>query len=557
MRQLAHLADIERRLLAPLQALLGDAHAVLGTELDSVRLEEAASAISFALPVATPSAPLATKIDAQRVARAPAAEVSYAVKQGGVASPRALAWGAEQGVFAPVANGHEVVVQSPLANNASAPTRLADRRVDAFSSVEAGTAPTPHAGSSPMAPGNDLAPYPMAPNSMFPLSAQHTTSDKPSETDPFAGPRTISTNSPSTTSARPPLTASGAGTEFGTLPAEQGASPSGANDPAATTASTAPAGNASAPTRLADRRVDAFSSVEAGTAPTPHAGSFPVAPGNDRAPYPMPPNSMYPLSAPHTASDEPSETDPLAGPRAISTNSPSTTSPPPPLTASGAGTDFPTLRTTVHSGPNSRIADSAPLCRSPATDGQTEHLSIPPAAPLHGSDPAPGTPLPEAAFAALSAYGDQTRHVDTSASTSTSATAQPPATSPLTAAKPSHRLAGIPLRPRQILPPETSFPTPHLGNPAPPGKDAQAAARRFAAAVEPSLEQAYRLSQARLDTARLATTEAESSSLVRNTFNVTVTLAADNPDTALDPATLEDALTDVLRAAARRHGLEL
>lgn len=397
MRQLAHLADIERQLLAPLQTLLGDAQAVLRTELDSIRLEEADSATSLDLPVATPSDALATELEAQRAAKTPVAEVLRPESQGRVASPRALALRTEQAASTGASSAHGLAVPSASAGEHSAPVRPAGRRVHA-------------------------------------------------------------------------------------------------------------------------------ALAEAGVAPIQLEWSSPVLPGTDRAPYLMPPKSILPMSARHTAGNDPSEMEPLADPQAISTNAPSTTSAPPPLTALRTGTELAALRATAHSSPISRTAGSAP-----------------------------GTPLPGAALAALAADGHQTRHANASAPV----TAQPRAASQLTAAEPSHRLPGIPLRPRQVLPPETSFAAPHPSNAVPPDKDSQAAARRFAATVEPSLEQAYRLSQARLDTARLATTEAESSSLVRNTFNVTVALAADNANAALDPATLEDALTDVLRAAARRHGLEL
>lgn len=400
MRQLAHLADIERQLLAPLQALLGDAQAVLGTELDSVRLEEAGSATSLDLPVATPSAALATAPEAQRAVGTPFAEALRLVPQGRVASPRALALRTEQAAFM-----------------------------------------------------------------------------------------------------------------------------GGASAPGMRVPSASAAGDTSAPTRPADRRVDtSLAEAEAGVSPAPRAGFSPMAPGNNRAPqHPMAPNS------------------------------PSTTSAPPPLTASSTGTDFATLRATAHSGPTSRTAGSASLRRSQADVGQTEHLSIPAAETLSRSGPAPGAPLPGPALAEFSSDSPQTRHADASAA----ATAQPRAASPLTGANPPHRLLGIPLRPRQVLPSDTSFVTPDPSHALPPGRDSQAAARRFAAAVEPSLEHAYRLSQARLDTANRATTEAESPSLVRNTFNVTVALAADDANATLDPTKLEDALTDVLRAAARRHGLEI
>ncbi|MBL8395118.1 MAG: hypothetical protein JNK99_10280 [Candidatus Accumulibacter sp.] len=91
-----------------------------------------------------------------------------------------------------------------------------------------------------------------------------------------------------------------------------------------------------------------------------------------------------------------------------------------------------------------------------------------------------------------------------------------------------------------------------------PGTHLQAAARRLASAVDPSLEQAYRLTQTRLDTSAASASERiESPSLVRNTFNVTVALHTDDASASLDPTALADALTEVLLTAARRHGLEI
>ncbi|MEF8706862.1 MAG: hypothetical protein V5B07_10540, partial [Candidatus Accumulibacter sp. UW27] len=111
---------------------------------------------------------------------------------------------------------------------------------------------------------------------------------------------------------------------------------------------------------------------------------------------------------------------------------------------------------------------------------------------------------------------------------------------------------------RQDLPPERSFVTPETATEPVPGSRLQATARRLASAVEPSLEPACRLSQARLG-ASGATMSAgsEPAHLVRNTFNVTVALRTDDASERLDPTALADALTEVLRTAARRHGLEI
>lgn len=51
--------------------------------------------------------------------------------------------------------------------------------------------------------------------------------------------------------------------------------------------------------------------------------------------------------------------------------------------------------------------------------------------------------------------------------------------------------------------------------------------------------------------------DSEPAPLVRNTFNVQVNLDPQRPDQTADLDALEQALVDVLRACARRHGLEV
>ncbi|MCP3060350.1 hypothetical protein LXT21_16335 [Myxococcus sp. K38C18041901] len=51
--------------------------------------------------------------------------------------------------------------------------------------------------------------------------------------------------------------------------------------------------------------------------------------------------------------------------------------------------------------------------------------------------------------------------------------------------------------------------------------------------------------------------EPTTSSPVQNTFNVSVQVGADNTAAGMDRRTLEDALVDILRESARRHGLEV
>jgi hypothetical protein len=122
----------------------------------------------------------------------------------------------------------------------------------------------------------------------------------------------------------------------------------------------------------------------------------------------------------------------------------------------------------------------------------------------------------------------------------------------------SHPMLAIPLRSRQAPATQRSLAAPEAATEPLPGSHLLAAARRLASAVEPSLEQAYRLTQARLGTSGATVSEGiEPAHLVRNTFNVTVALRADDASTSLDPTDLADALTEVLRTAARRHGLEI
>jgi hypothetical protein len=86
----------------------------------------------------------------------------------------------------------------------------------------------------------------------------------------------------------------------------------------------------------------------------------------------------------------------------------------------------------------------------------------------------------------------------------------------------------------------------------------RAVARRLAGAVEPVIEEAYHLTQAGLGRATASGPEgAESPGLVHNTFNITVNLCSDEASARVDPAALADALSDVLRSSARRHGLEI
>ena len=114
----------------------------------------------------------------------------------------------------------------------------------------------------------------------------------------------------------------------------------------------------------------------------------------------------------------------------------------------------------------------------------------------------------------------------------------------------SRRALGIPLRPRNDSASRLSLVAPDHAH----RRETEAAAR-WASAVEPSFQQAYRLTQTQLE--ERTAPEAESQSLVRNTFNVTVALSGNDASEGADKTALEEALTDILLTAARRHGLEI
>ncbi len=192
----------------------------------------------------------------------------------------------------------------------------------------------------------------------------------------------------------------------------------------------------------------------------------------------------------------------------------------------------------------------APLAESLASPGEDDAAAVPAAEQALRSDKQPEAPT------ATMPSGDRRQPAD--------AEATPPAASladlsqHVSPVPDSHRMLAIPLRPRQAPPSERSFATPEAAKTRMPGSHLQAAARRLASAVEPSLEQAYRLTQARLDpSAASASERIESPSLVHNTFNFTVALRTDDASTSLDPTDLADALTEVLVTAARRYGLEI
>ncbi|WP_342374036.1 hypothetical protein NVS55_21745 [Myxococcus stipitatus] len=90
-------------------------------------------------------------------------------------------------------------------------------------------------------------------------------------------------------------------------------------------------------------------------------------------------------------------------------------------------------------------------------------------------------------------------------------------------------------------------------SPLPPNATTQLA-QQVSQELAPLVTRAEQLT--RQTRASEASTPTESAA-VRNTFNVNVQVGSDNAATGLDRRTLEDALVDILRETARRHGLEV
>ncbi|QRN93820.1 hypothetical protein JRI60_32260 [Archangium violaceum] len=94
-----------------------------------------------------------------------------------------------------------------------------------------------------------------------------------------------------------------------------------------------------------------------------------------------------------------------------------------------------------------------------------------------------------------------------------------------------------------------------------PGAVPAALAEQVTRGLSPVWEQAHQLTHTALTVERASTpastVTAPPSGAVRNTFNVNVHLDPSAPQEGLDRRTLEDALVDILRETARRHGLEV
>lgn len=432
MPSIARSADIERQMLAPLEALLRDAQAVLGVELDAERLEDAAGATSsesVALPSST-----GTRVEwaPRGLAQPPATSLSSPLRQGAVDSAQ----------------------PGPLALHTDAlPKAASDPAKPGYSSPGA-TAAVPVVPEVPAEPAK----------TRFEQSFQSAL-----PTPPSVPPRVERV--PRGAQATQPASAISLATSHTTL--------DGADEMAPSTNSRPTFG-------------DAQSTI--GTAPPPSG------------------------SAEHAAKV--------------------------PATLRSAGTDSTQRHVTAPAPPGEALAESF------APSGQHDAAVVAAAA----CSIRPGEPAEASATRRLSDDGRQAQEAETAPP----ATSWPDLARRVGAKADAQQLPAIPLRPRQDRPNEQSLSTPAVAHAAVPRGNVQAAARRLANAVEPSLEQAYRLTQARLDTSAASTSERiDSPRLVHNTFNVNVTLRTDDASASPDPTALADALTEVLRTAARRHGLEL
>lgn len=99
----------------------------------------------------------------------------------------------------------------------------------------------------------------------------------------------------------------------------------------------------------------------------------------------------------------------------------------------------------------------------------------------------------------------------------------------------------------------TFLPAPELTDPPalarPPSPVAPALAEQLSGGMAPVLERAHQLTRAASPT--------PPGEAVRNTFNVNVHLDPSNAPSGVDRRALEEALVDILRDTARRHGLEV
>lgn len=123
-----------------------------------------------------------------------------------------------------------------------------------------------------------------------------------------------------------------------------------------------------------------------------------------------------------------------------------------------------------------------------------------------------------------------------------SPTATPAASrAPVTGARPKTRL--------HFAPPSDTSPPP----PSPTAQLAQQVTQELA----PLMNRAEQLTRQAQPSETSSRAPANESAGVRNTFNVNVQVGSDSAAPGLDRRTLEDALVDILRETARRHGMEV
>ncbi|QSQ23229.1 hypothetical protein JY651_50540 [Pyxidicoccus parkwayensis] len=75
--------------------------------------------------------------------------------------------------------------------------------------------------------------------------------------------------------------------------------------------------------------------------------------------------------------------------------------------------------------------------------------------------------------------------------------------------------------------------------------------------MAPVLEQAHQLTRSALPPQRSESAATPPGEAVRNTFNVNVHLEPSGASSGVDRRALEEALVEILRDTARRHGLEV
>ncbi|AGC45674.1 peptidase C14, caspase catalytic subunit p20 [Myxococcus stipitatus DSM 14675] len=119
---------------------------------------------------------------------------------------------------------------------------------------------------------------------------------------------------------------------------------------------------------------------------------------------------------------------------------------------------------------------------------------------------------------------------------------RPPASTPTTTTPPKKRL--------HFAPPvdDASLPPPHATTQL---------ARQVTQELAPLVTRAEQLSRPPQPPETASRSTPTESAAVRNTFNVNVQVGSDSAANGLDRRTLEDALVDILRETARRHGLEV